>query len=1810
VSDDVHERIERYVENHPEASVIDVLAKCPGVGSADRELVETTVGDRSGEADDDTPTVDEDETTGPESARVQAALATAIEHFHRQIDRQIHDHRGLCTHPECGDVEDECQRPTTAREYFREVRGWNDETIDEFRLGWAPKDGREVYDQLLAKGFTREEALATGLFPVFNDGSVGGANFVGRYVLPYFNADDEPVYAIARTTGSKGGGKAGYDGHPRDHVSGKYAKLSHTKEYAQVAEPMWGLGTVRDGEPLVVAEGIADAITVAAAGYPVVSPVAKEFKREHHEALLDTIREHDVSRVYVIPDAERAGFSRIDSDDIPAEPDRIREAINIPKAAPGPAGGMRTVAFLDENDVDARYADLPLPSASDTFHKVDLDDYLHEWAANLEATLRSGRRVSAPALSGLLDRSGHVSEQGDSSAVEGSHPYSSDEYDDREFSGEGKSALYSLSITDVTPSAFSSAGDRGKNPLHHYGDSENYFEIRERQQGGLYAKDYKHAGSPSYNALTYLLVEAGERSVDDPGGKLTDREVWKAYQHASNRGLIADEDRIPSRALRYLALSEGLCDEDGLLVEDGWKLPIDAHNDVLDLIQEEYDLDPGREHIDTGRDYDDTDADPVSGDPLESDVTLEPAVAWRAVGAVTPADPEPDPDDEYERELELEVSANGGQWVCPHCEETIGLLRAVSLEEGLIDQCDQPIDDRLYDEAYRRARRTYAAPLPEYVTEETATERWDVIQGTLEQLTHWHLDGIDSAVTGQGDGDDVVAEIDPCWEDSASGQRVIAFRSGAYYCREHERVLEPVRFVALEEGIIEACDDELSGELFREAYVATRERGAPLPRWTVGNPDHHPVLPPADELVDEFETDVNALDSARGEVEDLYQQAATDASAAHLLRALPSLGKTTSAVKTAADEPTLYLGPRKELQKEVEEKAVEYGVSWMHLPVLSENSPEDDVVPAAVNVVREEGKELLRDSEDLLDRVTPDEDGDEDGNEEDGSDEPEDKAEPTEAVPTLEDAHDAGYGSLAEARQAEREVVGGGSSGGQTTDESEDEEIVLDRASCPCANGAHGEALQLAIHVARELGHSPRDIHVADKQLFGVELPCQHGGECAYSAAWTTATNPEAPIDLLIGSYGHAHVGGARTHYSTNDFDSTVLEPRTVVFDEFPGEAFAESFGEEALDHATWLASELVAQVDDRQDMIETDLWTNTWVRAWLRGEGENTITGQFHHNRLEYAVACRRVLDAADNCQHEADELLAGLDTDAPGQWKPDDLSDCLETCPAAQSNTPLEELREALTDAITALGDLAPLVGTTALLDAAGLDDAQDDEEAALGSLIDRAVEANIEGHDDASGLLDAARKTVRGGEEGCQALSVHARDPYAHPRSYLLLYGAIVKGSSDTSQIRTPSFGFDTRQAGANLKRGELDQATVLFDRNHHGAYVHDPPEFRDRAGSANPVVGLDATGRSELWSLAIGRGVEQTDIHDTDAERRAFLRDVLNVQAIQTTPHMKFYEGSTRSKNFDADIALIRAAGEEFGKQRIRADRITSTGKPGVITTKCVRNQLEEPLADDVEAMDNYGNVTGSNALMACRLGAVLGTQHYGDHTVEKWAALAGESVARTGHGTDLDYGSEIANTYLKHMSEDQTMQAILRFGRDEGGAVVFAHTAALRDEVPVVADGAVTTAFSRSAREVRDAALPYVGREEAFTVSDIEDDVECSRRSIQRALAEFAGLGYLERHEAGAGQANEFHPIADPGVGDVTPPTIDQPAEEPVDRSERRTSPDDDHSEVYYTWSVGVGARNGGGSRHPPTSTAVLPAPTATSGGDLSASHGT
>lgn len=122
-----------------------------------------------------------------------------------------------------------------------------------------------------------------------------------------------------------------------------------------------------------------------------------------------------------------------------------------------------------------------------------------------------------------------------------------------------------------------------------------------------------------------------------------------------------------------------------------------------------------------------------------------------------------------------------------------------------------------------------------------------------------------------------------------------------------------------------------------------------------------------------------------------------------------------------------------------------------------------------------------------------------------------------------------------------------------------------------------------------------------------------------------------------------------------------------------------------------------------------------------------------------------------------------------------------------------------------------------------------------------------------------------------------------------------------------------------------------------------------------------------------------------------------------------------------------------------------------------------------------------------------------------------------------------------------MREDQVMQSIMRFGRDEKGAVVFAHTAALRKDLPVVDHADVVEGWASNQKAVARAAKELSGG--AFTVSDVfkDDRVDCSRRTVRRLLNEFADLGYMHRR---SGHTNAYRVQEDLGAGEVELPTVD------------------------------------------------------------------
>jgi len=505
--------------------------------------------------------------------RVVEAFDAAVSYWHSQLDEPIDDHADM-------------DRPDTARDYFASGRGYDAETIDEWRLGWAPADGG-LYEHLEHAGYDADTIAATGLFC---EKAPTKELWRGRYIMPYFSADGRAEYAIARCTGSKGGGDAGYDGHSADFLAGKYAKVAHTRQNVPLSEPILGLNTLADADEVIVAEGIADAISATEAGYAVLSPVTKEFKREHFDAVVDAVDEHDVERVYVVPDAEQASFSTIDSDDVPDEPEHIYEAVTQPAVAPGPGGGLRTANYLVEHGVDARLVELPRPSGG----KVDLDDYIQEWEQPLAPVLASAKRPQDHPK--FASATATQDTDSDTPADATKDSVGSDQAAGASVSFDGAgSALFEFGVDDVNPDL--GDGYRGKNPLGHVGTSENYFVVND-VGGTCFGKDYKRPGNPVYNGVTYLLVELDERPVEGPEGPLSPREAWVAWSEARKRGLLDADDPVPTKALEHVACERELYDFGALdadLRDDDVELPAKAHNRALAWVNntwsEEVDVD-------------------------------------------------------------------------------------------------------------------------------------------------------------------------------------------------------------------------------------------------------------------------------------------------------------------------------------------------------------------------------------------------------------------------------------------------------------------------------------------------------------------------------------------------------------------------------------------------------------------------------------------------------------------------------------------------------------------------------------------------------------------------------------------------------------------------------------------------------------------------------------------------------------------------------------------------------------------------------------------------------------------------------------------------------------------------------------------------------------------------------------------------------------------------------------------------------------------------------------------------------------------
>jgi len=1133
---------------------------------------------------------------------------------------------------------------------------------------------------------------------------------------------------------------------------------------------------------------------------------------------------------------------------------------------------------------------------------------------------------------------------------------------------------------------------------------------------------------------------------------------------------------------------------------------------------------------------------------LALDVVVEPANALAAAAAVEPDDLD-EPLPELEREAVDDVAI------------------AVALADGMIDAPEEFPDDGRYTEAYYRARDHYGAPLPKYLDNSTLEERTDLIFAALERVEPKHvLDGCRSDVTVEDPSGEAIAKLNPTWEDSESGERILAGYGRGFYCVEHDVSFSPIVLAALENDLVFTEGEYPRGEAFKQAYRILREEyGAPLPKWRATVLEHVAVLPPAARVLGESSAD-RSLDDARKQTEALLREAVDVRDRAQLLTNLPGTGKTFGAALIAADTPILYLVQRNELKQQMEDYAAEIRdrddldgePTVAHLPILAAEPFDDAAIGSGVEAVREHGFNLLADREALLERAD---------------------------LPPEDDA-----------------------------DDDTDDDVDLDRPTCPVADGEHGEAWAFAVQVARRLKLAPAVIHQYDTALFGEELPCQHDGDCPYSLGWEAVRNPDDCPDILVGSPGHAHVDSATTYFDRAADGDRVERSRAVVVDEFLGESYLDTYGDRYLDHATWLA-EALAGVETREDLAEAGLDADTWVNLWLDGDGEEYADAADAIDRLEDGRqlcearrAAERLLedgavdtDATPSASLDgAAEALADLRDGSPTDG---DLAAARDRLARVHGDVEAEADRAYATEGGDTAGRLYALAEAlddvvaplSAALEATDTDDLPAAVEAAadalpvggdLRALLDDAVDA-LRGEDAPEGLLDAAVSALRGGRDGCRDLAIYAADGYAHPDAWALLAGAIAR---DTAVAETETFAFDGDEGGT-FKHLKTNRATVVADKNHHGALVVDHPAFTDITGDKCPVVGLDATGRPKLWKIALGRDVERRDIHDSDAERRGFLR-ANGYAVVQTTNDPLPYHGDPEGKNFGEDLELVKTVAEEY----------TGTGpgaiddkNPAVISTKKVVDHLEEDLDAHADAVVNYENMKGSDALGDHQVAAILGSCHFSDTEPEKWALLAGESAGRGDtRGDTLDYGSDVANAYLRNMREDHTMQAILRAGRNDDDTVIFAHTAALRDDLPTVDEGVVLSAHSKGTLAVAEAAKEY--RTEPFTVRDLvdaiaDDDRAVGRRQVQNIVADLRESGYLRvLEEGGHGVDAEYELEEEPGLADVELP------EPPDGAADSAAAPDENtRIEELYTWNFVRSDADGAGDGVVPPTRPTIPA---------------
>ncbi len=234
-----------------------------------------------------------------------------------------------------------------ARAYLAETRGLSQETVEQFRLGWAPDEWRLLRDSLLGRGYSDEDALAAGMLTESDGGGQPYDRFRGRVIIPI--ADDRGVFVGL-------GGRILGEGEP------KYLNSPQTEIFDK-GRTLYGLDIAgdqaRESGTVVVVEGYLDVIGPWQAGFRNLVATMGTSLTERHAARLTRF----ASRVVLAMDPDSAGMAAAERAGSLLLDFRSPEAMG--------AAQRSAEAITGEVDLDLRVAPLPAGKDPDDLARED-----------------------------------------------------------------------------------------------------------------------------------------------------------------------------------------------------------------------------------------------------------------------------------------------------------------------------------------------------------------------------------------------------------------------------------------------------------------------------------------------------------------------------------------------------------------------------------------------------------------------------------------------------------------------------------------------------------------------------------------------------------------------------------------------------------------------------------------------------------------------------------------------------------------------------------------------------------------------------------------------------------------------------------------------------------------------------------------------------------------------------------------------------------------------------------------------------------------------------------------------------------------------------------------------------------------------------------------------------------------------------------------------------------------------------------------------------------------------------------------------